>query len=151
MRYILTAFSLCLLALAGLPASLAAQRLAPDLGRQQQSFKFPPASPRKCVEIGNFYFHRKDYRGALSRYRQAARENRYYAPAYLGLGRVNEKMGRKREALAYYHRYLNLLPSQWQANHARRVHKAIRRLERQLRREKKNAGARHASLSAAKH
>lgn len=151
MRYILTALLLCPLALAGVPASLLAQRVAPDYGHQQQSFNFPPDSPHKCVEVGNFYFRRKDYRGALSRYKQAARENHYYAPAYLGLGKVYEKMGKKHEALAAYHKYLNMLPSQKQADDASGVHKAIQRLERQLRREKKSAHTPHASLSAAKH
>lgn len=149
MRYFLTALLLFPLALMGLPTSLFAQRVAPDYGHEQQSFNFPPASPQKCVEVGNFYFHRKDYRGALSRYKQAAHENGYYAPAYLGLGKVYEKMGKKQEALAAYHKYLNLLPSQRQADDATAVHKAIRRLERQLRRKKK-AGTDGPSLSAEK-
>lgn len=150
MPRILTVLLCCGFAFASLPASLHAQRAVPDYGRRQQSFNFPPASPRKCVEIGDFYFRRKDYRGALSRYKQAARENHYYAPAYLGLGKAYEKMGKKHKALTAYRKYLAMLPSERQAERATGAHKAIRRLERELTREKKQAEATKAPKSAEK-
>lgn len=141
MRRILTTVLLGSLVLASFPVFLLAQRAVPDYGRNNKSFSFPPASPRKCVDIGNFYFHRKDYRGALSRYKQAARENPYYAPAYLGLGKVYEKMGKKHKSLSAYRKYLAMLPSERQAKRATGAHKAIRRLERELRRGKKHDSA----------
>jgi tetratricopeptide (TPR) repeat protein len=88
--------------------------------------------PRVSVEIGNFYLHKKAYRGALSRFREAVRDDPDYAPAYLGLGQVYEKLGRKGEALAAYETFLDKLPSERDAQRAKGAHKAIMRLKREL-------------------
>ncbi len=93
--------------------------------------EYPP-SPQVSVEIGNFYLHRKAYRGALSRFREAVRDDPDYAPGYLGLGEVYEKLGRKREALAAYETFLNKLPSERDAEKARGAHRAIKRLKSEL-------------------
>jgi len=149
MRTILAALLLGVIALMSLPASLPGQHLAQDDGELESTYHYVPPSARQSVEIGNFYFRRKDYRGALSRFEEAAKDDPYYAPAYLGLGKVYEKTGRKRKALAAYHKYLNALPSQKQADEAKGVHKAIRRLERELAREhKRRAAAEQPSPSA---
>jgi tetratricopeptide (TPR) repeat protein len=93
---------------------------------------YEPPSASKSVEIGNFYLRRKRYNAALSRFQEAAATDPYYAPAYLGLGRVYEKIGLKEKALSAYHKYLDGLPSEKQADEARDVHKAIDRLEHGL-------------------
>ena len=94
----------------------------------------PPAW--KSVEVGDFYLRRKKYRAALSRYKEAANVDPYYAPAYLGLGRIYDKIGLKEKALESYHKYLDLLPSTKQADEATDVHQAIARLERKLKKPK---------------
>ena len=55
--------------------------------------------PAKCVEIGNVYLHKGDLKGALSRFQEAVKDNPHYAPAYLGLGKVYERMKEKQKAL----------------------------------------------------
>jgi len=90
----------------------------------------PPAS--KSVEIGNFYLRKKDYRGALSRFKEAAQSEPDYAPAYLGLGEAYDRMGLKQKALEAYEKYLEELPSAESAARAKKVHKAIARLKREL-------------------
>jgi tetratricopeptide (TPR) repeat protein len=97
---------------------------------QRPVYVTPPAW--KSVEIGNFYFRRKRYAGALSRYKEAVKTDPDYAPGYLGLGRVYEKIGLKQKALEAYRKYLDELPSEKQAEEAKDVHKAIERLEREL-------------------
>lgn len=89
-------------------------------------------SPSKSVEIGNFYLRRKNYRGALSRFQEAVQTDPEYAPGYLGLGKVSEKLDLKQQALAAYQRYLDLLPSDRDAEEAKGVHQAITRLEHGL-------------------
>ena len=91
-----------------------------------------PQPPCKSVEIGNFYLRKGAYRGALSRFREAVGTDPDYAPAYLGLGKVYEKMGHNRRALEAYETYLNDLPSDREAKKAKGVHEAIGRLKRQL-------------------
>ena len=150
MRTILTVLLFCSFALASLPGLVLAQNEAPDYGELENPSHYVPPSARQSVEIGDFYFRRKDYRGALSRYEEAAKDDPYYAPAYLGLGKVYEKMGKKREALAAYHKYLNALPSQKQADEAKGAHKAIRRLAKELKREHKHSSTPQPSSSAAR-
>lgn len=135
MRGILTVFVLCALGLASLPVRLLAQNNAPGSEELEDSFHYVPPSARQSVEIGNFYFRRKDYPGALSRYEEAARDDPYYAPAYLGMGKVYEKTGKNREALDAYEKYLDVLPSRKQADEAKDVHNAIRQLQRKLKLE----------------
>lgn len=135
MRAILIGLLLGALALMSQPVSLTAQHMAQDDGELESSPHYVPPSARESVEIGDFYFHRKDYRGALSRYEEAAKDDPYYAPAYLGLGKVYEKTDKKQEALSAYQKYLDVLPSQKQADEAKDVHKAIRQLQRHLARE----------------
>lgn len=97
-----------------------------------RDWKYTPPSAAKSVEIGNFYLRKKDYRGALSRFKEALRTDPGYAPAYLGLGKVYDKTGRKEEALEDYIKYLNGLPSDSAAAHAKGAKKAIAQLKRQL-------------------
>ena len=109
------------------------QSVSPDGEGSSDSYHYVPPPAWKSVEIGDFYLRRKDYRGALSRYREAIHTDPDYARAYLQLGKVDEKLGRKRRALAAYRKYLDELPSEKQAEEAKDAHKAIRRLERELR------------------
>ncbi len=151
MRTFFAALLLGVIALMSLPIPLPAQHMAQDDGELERSFHYVPPSARQSVEVGNFYFRRKDYRGALSRFEEAAQDDPYYAPAYLGLGKVYEKTGRKREALAAYRKYLDALPSQKQADEAKDVHKAIRQMELQLaRKQKRQTVAEQPSPSAKK-
>jgi tetratricopeptide (TPR) repeat protein len=90
----------------------------------------PPAW--KSVEIGNYYLRRKKLRGALGRFQEAAQTDAHYAPAYLGLGKVYDKLGLKQKALLAYQRYLDELPSTKDAVEAKDAQKAIARLQRQL-------------------
>jgi tetratricopeptide (TPR) repeat protein len=112
------------------PLALPAQH-APKAEENERPAYVPPA-PSKSVEIGNFYFRRKKYQGALSRYQEAATNDPYYAPAYLGLGRVYDKLGFRKKALAAYQKYLDLLPSDKDAEEAKEVHRAIARLQQSL-------------------
>src|SRR5271157_1333902 len=88
--------------------------------------------PAKCVEIGNLYLHQGNLKGALSRFQEAATDNPHYAPAYLGLGKVYERMKEKQKALEAYERYLNELPSAKAAAGAKDAQRAVARLQKQV-------------------
>jgi len=120
-----------------LPFSLAAQKPGVPSSSPSESepqadggFTFTPPGPAKSVEVGDFYLRRKDYRGALSRFEEAVQTNPNYAPAYLGLGRVYEKTGARQKALEAYQKYLDLLPSDKDAEDAKQVHRAMERLRK---------------------
>lgn len=123
------------LVLACVPAS--AQQPAPTRAADADP-AYVSSGPVKCVEVGDYYFKRKKYAGALSRYEEAVKTDPYYAPGYLGLGKVYEKLGFKQKALANFQKYLDMLPSDKQAAEAKDVHKAIARLDHELGKEAKN-------------
>jgi tetratricopeptide (TPR) repeat protein len=139
-------------------ALLFAARLGPGQEQQQQeqepktepeeekSKPYVPPAAAKSVEIGDFYFRTKKYNAALGRFEEAVATDPYYAAGYLGLGKTYEKLGLKHKALASYQKYLDLLPSEKQAEEAKSVHEAIERLEKAL--GGKSTAAPNASSSA---
>jgi tetratricopeptide (TPR) repeat protein len=88
--------------------------------------------PAKCVEAGNVYLHKKNLKGALSRFQEAVKDDPHYAPAYLGLGKVYERMNDKQKALNAYKQYLDELPSAQEAAEAKEAKRAIERLQKDL-------------------
>jgi tetratricopeptide (TPR) repeat protein len=88
--------------------------------------------PAKCVEIGNVYLHKRNLSGALSRFQEAVQDDPHYAPAYLGLGKVYERMKEKRKALDAFKRYLDELPSAKDADDAKYAQRAVARLQKEV-------------------
>jgi tetratricopeptide (TPR) repeat protein len=115
------------------PAASAQQPPAPPAREPDEEVKpyYPPPA-RKSVEIGDYYFRKKKYKAALSRYHEAATTDPHYPRAYLGLGKVYEKIGLKQKALLSYQRYLDELPSTKDALEAKDVQRAVSRLEKEL-------------------
>jgi len=87
-----------------------------------------PHKAAKDVEVGDFYFRRKNYRAAEDRYREALRYKDNDAIATIRLAVCLEKQGRFDEALAQYQAYLKILPHGPEAAEA---HKAIDRIKGQ--------------------
>jgi tetratricopeptide (TPR) repeat protein len=95
-------------------------------------WSYDSPGPAKCVEIGNVYLHRGSLQGALSRFQEALKDNPHYAPAYLGLGKVYERLREKQKALDAYERYLDELPSAKDAAEAKNAQRAVARLQKEL-------------------
>ncbi len=91
--------------------------------------EFHPWDPHKAakdVEVGDYYFKRKNYVGAESRYREALLYKENDADATYKLAICLEKMERPDEALVEYQAYLKILPYGPEAGNAK---KAIERLK----------------------
>ena len=91
--------------------------------------EFHPWDPHKAakdVEVGDFYFKRKNYRAAEDRYREALLYKDNDALATIRLAICLDKMDRPDEALKEYQSYLKILPHGPQAEDAT---KAIARLK----------------------
>jgi len=84
-----------------------------------------PHKAAKSVEVGDFYFKRKNYRAAEDRYREALRYKNNDAIATIRLALCLEKLGVLDDARAEYESYLRILPHGPQASEAQ---KAIDRL-----------------------
>jgi tetratricopeptide (TPR) repeat protein len=94
----------------------------------QEFHPWDPHKAAKDVEVGDFYFKRKNYRAAEDRYRDALLYKPNDVFAMFGLGRTLEKLGEFDEARANYEGYLKILP---QGPLAPEVRKALERLDKQ--------------------
>lgn len=136
------ALLLTIVVLASTAIPVSAQAEEPERPSPEPTKAYTPPPAPRSVEIGDFYFKRKKYNAALSRYKEAIKTDAYYAPAYLGLGRVYEKIGLKMKALEAFRTYLDTLPSTKQAEDAKSVQRTISRLERQLKMSDSETNAR---------
>ena len=75
--------------------------------------EFHPWNPMKAlknIEVGDFYFKRKNYKAALERYKEALYYKDGDALASFRLAVCQEKLGDKADARKYYEQYLRILP-----------------------------------------
>lgn len=79
-----------------------------------------PHKAAKDVEVGDFYFKRKNYRAAEDRYREALRYKDNDAVATIRLAVCLEKLGILDGARAEYESYLKILPHGPEAQEAQR-------------------------------
>ncbi|MGA8436591.1 MAG: hypothetical protein WB714_00025 [Candidatus Sulfotelmatobacter sp.] len=87
-----------------------------------------PHKAAKDIEVGDFYFKRRNYRAAQERYRDALRYKENDAVATIRLAVSLEKLGILDDARLEYESYLKILPHGPEADQAQ---KAIERLKAQ--------------------
>lgn len=102
---------------------------------------FDPHRAAKDVEVGDFYFKQRNYRAAISRYREALLYKPNDALATYRLADALEKSGNLSEAAQNYRSYLKILPYGPRAKDAQ---KALERLHSKL-----PAGSKPASTATA--
>ncbi len=82
---------------------------------------FDPHRAAKDIEVGDFYFKKKNYGAALERYREAL----FYKPndafANFRMAQAFEKLARLDEAVEHYQEYLKVLPNGPQAEEAKKA------------------------------
>jgi len=98
-----------------------------EIGGVQEFRVWNPHKAEKDVEVGDFYFKRKNYRAALDRYREALYYKYDDAVATFRLGVCQEKVGDSDEARKAYEAYLKILP---QGPFAAEARQALDRLKR---------------------
>jgi tetratricopeptide (TPR) repeat protein len=96
-----------------------------------------PHKADKNVEVGDYYLTQKNYRAAISRYREALYWQDNHAIAQFRLGQSLEAVGQFAEARKYYEGYLKILPS---GSFAQEARKALERLKDKADEPKKLAG-----------
>jgi len=98
-----------------------------DTGEVGEFRPWDPHKAAKDIEVGDFYFKRRNYVAAESRYREALYYKENDAIATFRLAQCLEKMDRPDEASQEYESYLKILPYGPEAPEAK---KAIERLKR---------------------
>ena len=76
----------------------------------QEFHPWNPHRANKDVEVGDFYFKRKNYRAALTRYQDALVWKDNDAVANFRLGECYEKLDQPDDAVTHYEAYLKILP-----------------------------------------
>ena len=76
----------------------------------QEFHPWNPLKASKDIEVGDYYFRRKNYKAALERYKDALYYKDGDAVASFRLAVCQEKLGDKSEAKKYYTAYLKILP-----------------------------------------
>src|SRR5579862_6271316 len=97
-----------------------------DNGDVSEMRPWDPHRAAKDIEVGDFYFKRKNYRAAEDRYREALYYKDNDALATYHLAVCLDKMNRPDEAIEQYEKYLKILPHGPQEEE---VKKAIERLK----------------------
>jgi len=82
----------------------------PDASRVQEFHPWNPMKALKNIEVGDYYFKRKNYKAALDRYREALYYKDNDAVASFRLAVCQEKLGDKADAKKFYEQYLKILP-----------------------------------------
>lgn len=98
-----------------------------DTSGVQEFHPWNPMKALKDIEVGDFYFKRKNYRAALERYKEALYYKDGDAVASYHVAVCQEKLGDKAEARKYYEQYLKILP---EGPMAKEAHTSLARLER---------------------
>lgn len=80
-----------------------------------------PHKAAKDIEVGDYYFKRKNYKGALERYKDALVYKPNDAVANFRLGECEEKVGNSADAAQHYEAYLKILPEGPFATDAKRA------------------------------
>jgi tetratricopeptide (TPR) repeat protein len=82
----------------------------PNASDVQEFHPWNPMKAMKDVEVGDYYFRRKNYRAALDRYKEALYWKQNDAVASFRLAVCQEKLGNKEDARKFYEQYLKILP-----------------------------------------
>ncbi len=95
-------------------------------GDVQEFHAWNPHKGLKDIEVGDFYFRRKNYRAALDRYEEALVWKPGDAVANFRMAQCFEKLDNPDQAIAHYQEYLKILPHGPLAAEAR---KALQKLQ----------------------
>jgi tetratricopeptide (TPR) repeat protein len=95
-------------------------------GDVQEMHPWDPHKAMKDLEVGDFYFKRKNYKAALDRYQEALLYKPNDALSNFHIGQCQEKLNHPEEARAAYEAYLKILP---EGPLAVEAHRALDRLK----------------------
>ena len=86
-----------------------------DESLKPKEYSFNPLEAEKDLKVGNFYFKKGNYKGAINRFREATKWNPNFAEAFLRLGDAEEKIKDTKGAHEAYAKYLELAPDSKEA------------------------------------
>lgn len=85
-----------------------------------ETFPLNPLESDRNIKVGNYYWHKGNYRAALQRYERATRYNPSSADAFFKVGEAEEKLKNKDAANAAFKRVIQISPDSKTAHEARK-------------------------------
>lgn len=79
-----------------------------------------PMESDRNIKVGDFYWHKNDFRAALNRYREATRYNPSSPEAFFKVGEAEQKLKHKDEAKLAYQKVIQLAPDTKLAEEAKK-------------------------------
>ena len=98
---------------------------SPAQSRQQESGAVSQASAEEDIQVGTFYLHKGDADAAISRFRDAVRQQPKLAKPRILLAEAYEKKDDKIGAVKAYQEYLQAFPN---ASDKKKIEKKIEKL-----------------------
>jgi len=108
----------------------------PGSGAPEET-EFNPLKAEKNLEVGKYYLKKGNWDAAIDRLKDSIRYKSNFAEPHRLLGEAYEKKGNLKEAVAFYEKYLKILPG---AEDADKVRKRIEKLQEQIDKRAKRAG-----------
>jgi TolA-binding protein len=98
------------------------EEMPPEEDESVAPEKFPldPLESDRNIKVGNYYWHKGNYRAALQRYERATRYNPSSADAFFKVGEAEEKLKNKDAAKAAFERVIQIAPDSKTAHEAKR-------------------------------
>jgi tetratricopeptide (TPR) repeat protein len=97
----------------------------PDTSGVQEFHPWNPMKAIKDIEVGDYYFKLKNYKGALDRYKEALYYKDGDAVASFRIAKCQEKLGDKADAKKFYEQYLTIVPD---GPYAKEAHASLDKL-----------------------
>jgi tetratricopeptide (TPR) repeat protein len=85
-----------------------------------ETFPLDPLESERNIKVGNYYWHKGNYRAALQRYERAAKYNPSSADAFFKVGEAEEKLKNKQAAKAAFQRVIQISPDSKTAHEAKK-------------------------------
>lgn len=85
-----------------------------------KTYVLNPLESERNIKVGNFYWNKKDYRAALSRYQDATRYNPSSAEAFFKVGETEAKLKHMDAAKVAFQKVIQLAPDSKLAQEARK-------------------------------
>ena len=85
-----------------------------------EKFVLNPLESDRNVKVGNYYWHKGNYRAALGRYERASKFNPGSAEAFFKIGEAEEKLKNKDAAKIAFQKVIQLAPDSKLAQEAKK-------------------------------
>jgi tetratricopeptide (TPR) repeat protein len=91
-----------------------------DAAYAPKTYVLNPMESDRNIKVGDFYWHKNDFRAALGRYRDATRYNPSSPEAFFKVGEAEQKLKHKDEAKVAFQKVIQLAPDSKLAGEAKK-------------------------------